>query len=106
MKGPDHKASMEEKEFTHYVTQIRRTKILLGTGTKQPTQAEEEMRNLVRRSIVAKTNLKKDTILTFEMLEYKRPANGLSPKDYIKLIGRKINRDINLDECIRLEDLL
>lgn len=105
MNGPDHKASMMENEFKQYIKNIRSIEILLGDGIKKPTQVEEIMRIAVRRSIVAKYYLKKGTILTEDLLEYKRPATGLSPVEIYKILGKKIIRDINQDEKIQIEDI-
>ena len=105
MEGPDHRASMMEKEFKNYVKGIRMAESLLGDGVKQPTQDEQVMRNVVRRSIVAKSSLKKGTILTEESFEYKRPATGLGPQYVQQLIGQELIRDIRQDEMILLSDI-
>ncbi|MGL6173211.1 MAG: N-acetylneuraminate synthase [Cellulosilyticaceae bacterium] len=105
MQGPDHKASMEEEAFRQYIQGIRNTEMLLGDGVKQPTYIEEEMRMTVRRSIVAKKLLESGTVLTEDLLEYKRPATGLSPIYAEKIIGKVVKRKVGKDEIIQLEDV-
>jgi N-acetylneuraminate synthase/N,N'-diacetyllegionaminate synthase len=58
-----------------------------------------------RRSIVASFDLKKGIILTEEMVECKRPGNGIQPGYIHMLIGRKLKRDIKQDELIMWEDI-
>ena len=40
-----------------------------------------------------------------EDLDTKRPATGLSPTNYNKIIGKKITRDIDEDSIIYQEDI-
>lgn len=105
MEGPDHKASMGPKEFKEYVMAIRNTEKLLGDGIKRPTKREILIMKDVRRSIVAKTELKKGTILEKDMLAYKRPGNGIKPELADVIIGRALNKDIKMDQLIMWEDL-
>ena len=100
MEGPDHKASMEEEAFKLYVDAIRQTEKVRGSGIKVPTASEEEMRQVVRRSIVAKYDLKEGTRLTEEMLTYKRPGTGIAPKNLDKVLGKVLKVNLKRDECI------
>lgn len=47
IKTPDTPVSLEPEELKQYVTQIRRTEKLMGTGVKAPTKSEEP--NMFRR---------------------------------------------------------
>ncbi|OOO00325.1 MAG: N-acetylneuraminate synthase [Epulopiscium sp. Nele67-Bin004] len=100
MSGPDHKASMEEDAFANYVKQIRQTELLLGDGIKKPTGIEQDMRDRVRRSVVAKMDLKQGTVITIDMIDYKRPAGGIAPKDVRKILGKTLLCDVLVDEKI------
>lgn len=105
MEGPDHKASMEPEELKEFVKAIRKTEKLLGNGIKEPTERERSTMKDIRRSIVAGKELKKGTVLTRNILEFKRPGTGLKPEFVELIVGRKINRNIQEDELIKLEDL-
>lgn len=106
MEGPDHKASMDFEDFKKYVEAIRNTEKLLGDGIKRPTKREIAIMKDVRRSIVAKFELKAGTILTKDMLTYKRPGNGIKPELVEVLVGRSLKRDLSRDEIVLWEDLL
>ena len=53
MIGPDHKASLEPKEFKIMVKCIRNIEKAIGNGVKKPVKVELKNRKLVRKSIVA-----------------------------------------------------
>lgn len=105
MDGPDHKASMPPEEFKKYVEYIRNTELLLGDGVKKPTVRELDIIKNARRSIVASQDLKKGTIITDNMIEFKRPGYGIQPEMSEILIGRSIKRDLKKDEVIEWIDI-
>lgn len=105
MEGPDHKASLNPEELKEFVVKIRNTEKLLGDGIKKPTKREKEIIEVARRSIVASYDLKKGSIITEEMLEFKRPGNGIKPEMVEVLIGRALKRDVKEDEVIKWEDI-
>lgn len=105
MPGPDHKASMPPNEFRAFVKAIRDTEKLLGDGKKRPTQHEIQIMDKVRRSILAKDFLKKGTILTEDMICFKRPGNGIQPEYVDIVLGRELKRDIQKEEVIMWEDI-
>ncbi len=105
LPGPDHRASMPPEEFCEYVRHIRNAELLLGDGRKKPTDHERDIMNQVRRSILAKKDLKKGTILSKEMFCYKRPGDGIWPEYAEILAGRELKRDIAEEEKILWEDI-
>ncbi len=105
LPGPDHKASMEPKAFCEYVQHIRNTELLLGDGRKRPTKHEKDIMNQVRRSILAKYDLQKGTILKKEMFCYKRPGDGIAPAYADILEGRELKRNIGQEEKILWQDI-
>lgn len=100
LPGPDHKASLEPDELNSMVTQIRNIEKALGDGVKRPMPSELENIDLVRRSIVAKSSIKKGEIFSELNLSVKRPGTGISPMDWDRLIGGKAIRDFDVDELI------
>ena len=100
LPGPDHKASLEPEELMEMVKAIRLVEAALGDGVKRPTPEEEKIKIAARRSIVARVRIPKGTIISEDMLSFKRPGIGLSPEYYRKLIGRRARKDIEEDELI------
>ena len=105
LPGPDHKASLEQDELKKMVTEIRNVEKALGGFEKKPTDSEKKIMKNVRKSIVAKKNIKKGEIMRREMLEFKRPANGINPKEIDNIVGKKTKRNIQKDKLILKDDI-
>jgi N-acetylneuraminate synthase/N,N'-diacetyllegionaminate synthase len=106
LAGPDHRASLEPKEFEQMVQGIKNVECALGTGVRKLTPEEEDIKKAARRSIVAKVLIRKGAVIREGMLGFKRPGTGLEPKYAHKVIGKKANKDIEADELITLEKLM
>lgn len=100
MDGPDHKASLDIKELREMVSEIRKIDKALGNGIKTYTEGEVDTIKAARKSIVAKRNINIGDIIKMEDLDFKRPGNGMMPKYYSTLIGKKASRNICKDEQI------
>lgn len=99
-KGPDHKASLEPDELRKMVESIRKIEQALGTGVKQMSGSEEVNINIVRKSIVAARDIRKNEIFTEENLTTKRPGGGISPMRWDEIIGMKAERNYKAEEMI------
>ena len=107
LPGPDHKASAYPQELKAKVKAIRDVEKIMGSFEKKPNKSEvNSMIITIRKSLVYTKTLKKGQIITENDLEAKRPGNGLSPIFFEKLISKKVNRNINKDEQIKLSDIL
>ena len=98
LPGPDHSCSLEPHEFKELIEGIRNVEKCLGTGVKTPSESEQKNRYGMRRSLVAKINIKAGTVLTRDMIAFKRPMNGLSPNYFDTILGKKVKTDIQQDE--------
>ncbi len=105
LTGPDHKSSLNPEEFKKMIGDIRRTEMILGSDKKIPTKDEEEMRKIMRRSIVVAKDIPAGTEITEDILTFKIPGTGLSPKRMHKILGLKTKRNMKKDEQIQVEDL-
>ena len=100
MDGPDHKASIEPKEFKQMVNLIRNTEIVLGNGQKAPSPSEVKNIRIARKSIVAGTKICRGELLSEENLTVKRPGIGISPMKWNEVIGRKAKMGFEPDDLI------
>lgn len=105
LSGPDHKASLEPHEFAKMVNSIRNVEKGLGNGIKKPTAAENKIKEVARRSIVAKIDIPINTTLTEDMLAIKRPGSGIEPKYYNYLIGKQTNTEIKMNNILKWNQL-
>ncbi len=100
MEGPDHKSSLEPEELKAMVGAIRNIEKALGSSEKKPSPSETVNIDVVRKSIVAKTNINKGDILDENNLCVKRPGSGVSPMKWDEVIGTISSKDYNADELI------
>lgn len=100
LPGPDHKASLEPNEFRNLIKNIRNTSIALGSNIKEPTKSEKRNIKIARKSIVASKVIKIGEIFTNDNLTSKRPATGLPPNLMHLIVGKKSNRNYNIDDQI------
>ncbi len=102
MLGPDHKASLNPREFTAMARSIRNVGIAMGGGIKKPSRSESANIGVVRKSIVAARNIKRGERLTESNIAVKRPGTGISPMRWDEAIGALAKRAFEKDELIEL----
>ena len=102
MEGPDHKASMEPEHFAQMVKSIRKIETALGDGNKIVTSSEYENIVIVRKSIIAKRNIKAGELFCEENITTKRPGSGISPMKWFDVLGKTAKRNYKEDELIEL----
>lgn len=105
LPGPDHSASLEPDELREMVRAIRDVEKALGTGIKRPTPEEERIKKVVRKSVVAVTDIPEGTRITPEMVGIKRPGTGIEPRYLELVIGRKAQNHIKAGQVITFEDI-
>lgn len=105
MEGPDHKASLEPQELKEMIQSIRHIEQAMGDGEKRPSKSEKKNIPVARKSVVAKTEIRRGEVFTEENLTLKRPGTGISPMKWEEIIGRKADRDYREDEQIGLSVL-
>jgi N,N'-diacetyllegionaminate synthase len=95
LPGPDHRMALELDELKHTIKAIRDTELALGNPLKQVLESEKENRDKLRKSIVSRLDIKKNAIITMDMLAFKRPGNGIQPADLNNVIGKSAVTDIS-----------
>ena len=102
MKGPDHSASLEPSELRLLVKTIRNTEKLLGDTRKIPSHSELKNKDVVRKSIVARVNIKKGELFSETNITTKRPGSGVDPMNWDRVMGAVSKRDFMEDELIEI----
>ena len=94
LPGHHHVLSKEPNEFEDYVKLVRNVQSSLGFYDLRPSRGDLEERKRWFRHIVANCDIPAGTKLTAEMLEGKRPENGISPEYLDFFIGRVTKLDL------------
>lgn len=103
-KGTDQSFSLEPRGLSKMIRNLDRIDYLLGSKVKYFLNSEKKAINKMAKSIVAKVNIKRNTKISLNHLEFKSPGNGLKPYEYKKILNKKIKVDKNKDEIFRLAD--
>ncbi|WP_413391262.1 N-acetylneuraminate synthase [Prochlorococcus marinus] len=100
LEGPDHKASLDIKEFGSMVASIRDITLSFGTPIKQLTSVEEKNIHVARKSLVAIKNISAGEIFTRDNLGCKRPGTGISPMRYYDFLNISSTKEYKPDQLI------
>ena len=103
LEGPDHFFSIAPTEFKELIQQIRIIEKIKGNGEKKPQDSELQLLKAIRKSLTAREDIKKGQIFTPENVAIKRPEDGIEPKYYDDIIGKKANLDIKKDTPLKRE---
>jgi len=98
--GPDSAFSMDEKEFTQMVKEIRMVEKALGK-IDYPTDIHKIKGREGARSLYIAEDMKAGDMITEKNVRSVRPSYGLHPMHWKDIAGRKVNRD--LEKGMRFE---
>ncbi|MFC2034066.1 N-acetylneuraminate synthase family protein [Chloroflexota bacterium] len=106
MYGPDAKFSLTPEEFGQMVNGIRAVETALSHPVdKDDIENFDTMRSTFQKSIVSVVDIPKGAEIREDMISIKKPGDGIHPKYFSKIIGRKVLRDISEDTLIHEEDV-
>ncbi len=93
----DHKVSLTPNEVKELIDEIKLIHSLKGNQLKKPTQIEIDHAHDIsfRRAVYPKRDIKKGEIIQEDSLTVLRPKHGIDARDFDKIIGKKINCDVN-----------
>ena len=95
LKGPDHKASLEPYELKEMVKAIRNIeKAISGNGIKEASFSEKKNIHIARKSIHMSKTLYAGSTITEQDIISLRPGDGICTMNWEKVIGRKVNKNI------------
>ena len=103
LKGNDHYHSMDVKDAKEIIKKLSFIDLIRGSYNLKYIESEEKARLNARRSIVSNGNIKKGTVITKEMITYKRPGTGISPTETNNVIGKISKMDIEDDTIITFD---
>lgn len=100
LPGPDHKASLNPSEVFQMVEDIKEVEKILGSYIKKPTSSEKKNIKIARKSIIAKTSIKKGEKFSEENITTKRPGYGISPMRWNKILHKISNKNYKKNDLL------
>jgi N-acetylneuraminate synthase len=107
MFGPDVPASLTVAEFRRIADFRDALAVMDSHPVDKNSLAEElaQVRAMFRRSLAPVRALPAGTLLTADVLTAKKPGTGIPEADLMKVIGRKLARDVKPERLLRYDDL-
>ncbi len=106
MPGWDHKVSADPEEMRIICREVKRVQQAIGEPSPELSEEEIKKRDHFRRSIVSTVPIPEGTVITKDMVFFKRPGTGIEPNELQYVLGRTARHDIPADELIHWEDLV
>ncbi len=106
LTGNDHYHGMDPEDAKRILSGIAYLDIIRGSGEVKCLETEQTARKNARRSIVSATVIPEGTVITEEMLTFKRPGTGISPSNISEIIGMTAAITIEEDTILQNEMLL
>lgn len=105
LPGPDHWFSEDPISLTEWVNAIRTAHVMLGSPIVRPTAAEQDMRKIARRSVVALRDIAKGEVFTSANVALRRPGSGLPPEMFELVLGGMATCDLCAGEPVKFGDI-
>ncbi len=107
MFGPDIAASVTSAELAVIVEGIRFIERMNSHPVDKTDLPDHlaTLRQIFMKSIVARCDLGRGTVLAERHLTIKKPAGGMTPQQLPDVLGRRLQRDVRQDQQINLDDL-
>ncbi len=106
MFGWDHKMSMSPEEMKVICDGAKEIHAAMGSSRRRVGEREMNQRTAFRRSIVTARDIKAGEVLAEDSIVFRRPGVGLDPSLAPQILGMKVNRDIEFDTMIAMQDLV
>ncbi len=105
MGGPDSGFSMQPEEFSAMVKSIREVEQVLGEVT-YPTDPWLIPGRESSRSLYVAEDIKAGDIITEKNVRSVRPGYGLPPRYLSQILGKKVNKDLEMGERFSIEFII
>ena len=105
LPGPDQKTSITPDELKKIISEIHKTKEILGKYKKECQKEELEMKKISRKSLTLNRNIKKNQKILRKFLTLKRPGTGILFTNRSIVSGKYARKDLKKDHQIKLSDL-
>jgi len=101
----DHSISADYYDLKKLVISIRKIEIMLGTNSKKIQTIERPFLLSSRRAIYASKNIKRNSLLSYENIDFLRPGPTTIDLDYEKIINKRSKVFINKGSLIDVKNI-
>jgi len=106
LKGADHMLSADEKDLTELVQFAKNMVKFLGKGQIKPSKFETKNKHLFRKGLYYSDNLNINNKIKIQDIAFARPETKFKTINYKKILGKKLNKNVNKFEEINIKDFI
>lgn len=103
--GPDHSSSADLSELKTIVAAVREIESALGQNSRKANLSEKQNKFFLRTSIHASKKIKKGEVVSEKNIKLVRPADGISPWFFNKVLGKRLKKTVNSDTPLHWKNL-
>lgn len=104
LPGSDHWFSEDPLGLKKWIDSIKMSFVMMGTAIVRATPAEQDMKKIARRSLVALRDIVEGEILNSDNIGLRRPGNGLPPVMIDRIYGLEATRKIKRGSLLKFGD--
>lgn len=106
--GTDAMNSTEPEEFKRLIEEIRQVEVALvnNVDKNKKVHSLSEMKITFEKSIVSKNPITKNRLIKFEDLAFKKPGDGISTREYKKILGKKLKKNAPKNHKFKWSDFI
>jgi len=101
LSGNDHYHAMDHEDAAKILKEIEKIDMLRGTYELKCLDTELTARSNARRSVVTTCAISKGTVMTEDMLTFKRPGTGISASKIADVVGKTAKVDLEEDTILQ-----
>ena len=104
LPGPDHKASLNLKDFKKFLENIRITNKILGSYEKTIQFEEKEMHKISRKSLYYSKKFTSGKKIKKKDMIPLRPHTGIEVSEYKKFLNKELKIAVKKNQKVSLKD--
>lgn len=104
--GPDSCASLTIKQIEKLVQGLNMLEISLSNNADLKNDIDPNLKSMFGKSLAINQDIIAGDTITIDLLESKKPSGyGVDAKDFDKVIGKKVNKNLSKWDFINYEDI-
>ena len=107
MYGSDAPYSMEPNDFHIFCNELKTAfEIINNPIDKNIIDSYADMKIVFEKSIVSSSDISKGSTIKFSHLAFKKPGDGISTREYKKILGKKLKKNVPKNHKFKWSDFI
>ena len=106
LKMEDYESALDPTDFVEFVAKVRELDQAKGIAVDELIPVEENYRKATRKHVTATRGISKGDMISAKDVALKRSHTEFLPADIDQIIGRRMVRDVEVNEVVSQHDVL